>query len=294
MTQMRPIVVVGSNGQLGSDIVARCGEQDINCLALTHADIDITSAASVQRALDGVRSPIVTSTVSCHGTRVDPAKDPETYFRVNEFGVRNLAIWCEANGTLLVHYSTDYVFGCEPQRADPYREDDLPCPVNVYGRSKLAGESAAALCAAHNVIRIASLYGRVGCRAKTGGNFVHAILDKAGRGETLRVTTDQVMNPTWTRSVATKTLELLEAGADFGIYHLAGSGSCTWHEFACQIVRLAGRTVPVERLPDLPVNSGSPVARPRYTALDNARLRRAGLADLPRWQEALAEFMSTD
>jgi len=288
---MRPVAILGSNGELGSDLVRVCAERGSECVPLTHADIEITDEASVRQALGGLRAPIVVSTASCHGTRIDPAANPEAYFEVNETGVGNLAAWCQANDATLVQFSTDYVFGSERERAEPYRERDLPCPVNVYGRSKLAGEHAAARCPAHYVIRVASLYGHVGSRAKKGANFVHTILEKARSGEALRVTTDQVMSPTWARPVALKTFELLESGADFGIYHMAGSGCCTWHDFACEIVRLAGLTVAVERLPDPPANPGSPVARPLYTALDNARLREAGIADLPPWQDALAEFM---
>src|SRR5581483_3499946 len=122
------------------------------------------------------------------------------------------------------------VFGLQaPGR--PYTEDDRPGPVNVYGASKVAGEDLiCAYCERHYIVRVASLFGRVGCRAKGHSNFVKMVLDKVQRGEPLMVVEDQIMSPTWTRSVAARTLDLLEAGAGFGLYHMAGSGACSWYE----------------------------------------------------------------
>jgi len=185
-----------------------------------------------------------------------------------------------------VYISTDYVF--DGSKADPYTEEDPPNPINVYGVSKLAGERLVLqTCADALVVRVASLYGGQGARGK-GTNFVLSILDRARRGESLRVVNDIRMSPTYTVDAARAIVELLRRGAT-GIFHVVNEGSCTWYEFAQKALALAGLEVHVEPVP----HTAYPMKarRPLNSALSTERLRRTGVCLRP-WQGALAEYVA--
>ena len=288
---MKRVVVIGSNGQLGQDLMRACSEAGIDPVGLTHADIEIADSTSVDTILSEIGAEIIINTAAFHGGPSYVTADQGSFFRVNAIGVWNLARFCRRQGTTLVHFSTDYVFGRERGRQQPYVEEDSPCPVNVYGASKLAGELLVrAYCPKHYVIRVASLYGRAGCRAKGSSNFVKGILNKARKGEPLRVVNDQVMSPTWTRVVAAKTMELLDSGASYGLYHMAGRGFCSWFDFGEEILRIAG--VSGDLQPSVTAEGPDDVfLRPRWTALENSRLREVGLKDLPTWNESLEAYL---
>jgi dTDP-4-dehydrorhamnose reductase len=293
--KVRKIVLIGGNGQLGTDLARAGKELNLDLVSLTHSDIEITDLASIEQVLSGLRPEAILNTAGCHGAEQYTAADQEAFFRVNGLGALNLARFCRRRETLLVHYSTDYVFGRERARERPYIEGDPPCPINVYGASKLAGEYLIqALCPRHYLIRIASLYGSAGCRAKGNSNFVKMVLHKARRGENLKVVNDQFMSPTWTRAAAKKTYELINSGAAFGLYHMAGSGLCSWYEFAREILRIAGATIGVEPTATPAEGADEVFLRPRWTALDNAKLRQAALTDLPHWRECLEEYIRTE
>jgi dTDP-4-dehydrorhamnose reductase len=287
-------VLVGADGQLGTDLARAGRELNLDLVSLTQADIEITDPASVEQALSGLQPEAVLNTAACHGADQHTPAQREAFFRANALGAWNLAHFCRRREALLVHFSTDYVFGRERARARPYAEEDPPCPVNIYGASKLAGEYLIrSFCPKHYVIRVASLYGTAGCLAKGNSNFVKMVLSKARKCENLKVVNDQFMSPTWTRAVAKKTYELISSGAAFGLYHMAGSGHCTWYEFAREILRIAGLTVAVEPTSTPEEGPDDVFLRPRWTALGNYKLRRAGLADLPGWRECLEEYIHT-
>jgi len=286
------IVVIGGDGQLGTDLVQIGKELNLDLVSLLQTDTEITDPASVERVLSALEPDVVLNTAACHGGDQRAPAEQEDFFRVNALGAWNLARFCRQHHALLVHFSTDYVFGRERMRERPYSEEDPPCPVNIYGASKLAGEYLIrSFCPKHYVIRVASLYGAVGCLAKGNSNFVKAVLNRACKGENLKVVNDQYMSPTWTRSVARKTYELIHSRAAFGLYHMAGSGHCTWYEFAREILRIAGLSVAVDQTATPEEGPGEAFLRPRWTALGNYKLRQAGLTDLPDWRESLAEYI---
>jgi dTDP-4-dehydrorhamnose reductase len=289
------IVVIGSHGQLATDLIKIGQQQGRTLIGLDLPEIDITNMVSVQQALDPRAPEIVINTAAAHGAAQAAFQEQQSFFNVNALGVWNLARWCRQHDATLVHYSTDYVFGAERSRAKPYTEADAPCPTNIYGASKVAGELLVrSFCPCHYILRVASLYGAAGCRAKSDSNFVKMTLGKIQKGENMKVVHDQFMSPTWTGAAAHKTFELLDAHAPYGLYHLAGRGTCTWYEFACEIVRLTGGKIVVE--PSVtPADKPEDIfLRPRYTALDNANLRRAGLANLPDWRESLRAYLEEE
>ncbi len=279
--------VLGAAGQLGRDLCPRL-EGEVVALGRTSAPaVDLSRPQSLRAVFDEVRPDVV---VNCAAYNfVDKAEsEPEAAFAVNAWGVRELARLCAERDCLLVHFSTDYVFGLDAARRRPWSESDAPGPVSVYGLSKLAGEYLVrALCPRHLVLRTCGLYGVWGSGGK-GGNFVETMLRLAGQGKPLRVVNDQTCTPSYTVDVAEASIALMNTGQT-GLYHLTNSGSCTWHELARTIFELSGLSVDLAPIPsrEYPV----PARRPTYSVLDLAGLHEAGIAVPRPWREALTAYL---
>jgi dTDP-4-dehydrorhamnose reductase len=260
------IHVVGAGGMLGQDIVQAAGGAAV---ALTHADLDVTDAAAAREALSGA------TVINCAAyTDVDGAEgDSATAHAVNEEGARNVAAAAER----VLYVSTDYVF--DGTKREPYVESDFPAPLQEYGRSKLAGERATAGANANNlVVRSSWLFGA------GGRNFVETILRLAGERDELRVVDDQVGCPTYAGHLA-EALVALAAGAERGVLHAAGAGSCSWFEFAREVLDRAGVDCPVR--PCATEEFPRPARRPAYSVLASER----GSPALPAWQEGLDAYL---
>lgn len=161
-------------------------------------------------------------------------------------------------------------------------------PLSVYGNSKLAGEYIVRSTAKnHLLIRTCGLYGVAGSRGK-GGNFVQTMLSKAASGEHIRVVSDQVLTPTYTMSLARQTALLVERG-ESGLFHCTDEGQCSWYEFACAVFESAG--VNADLSPTTSEHYKTPAIRPRYSVLDNLRLKRLGLNHMLHWRDSLAEYL---
>jgi dTDP-4-dehydrorhamnose reductase len=256
-------------------------------VALTRAQADLTRPDTLRAALAEIRPDVV---VNCAAYNfVDRAEaEPEAAFAVNAWGVRQLALVCRDLGCLLVHFSTDYVFGLDERRRVPYREEDAPGPLSVYGLSKLAGEYLVrALCPRHLVIRTCGLYGVHGSGGK-GTNFVETMLRLAGEGKSLRVVADQVLTPSYTVDVAAAVVALLQTGQS-GLYHIVNAGCCSWHEFATAIFELAGTPRMVTGISS--AEYGAAARRPSYSVLSTETYQRLGLPPLRPWHEALAAYL---
>ena len=280
------VLVTGANGQLGTDLCKTLTGFDV--IALTHKDIEITDMDSVRDALNKYRPDVVINTAAYN--RVDDCEtEPDKVFSVNSLGARNMAVMAQEIGAKLLHISTDYVFGGKAeQRTTPYTELDIPVPLNTYGKSKLAGENFVVhLCHKHFIVRTSGLFGVIGSRSK-GGNFVETMLKLAkGRGE-LKVITDQVLSPTYSKDLAKKIAQLITTEY-YGIFHITNKGTCSWYEFTQEILRLTGLKTPV-----IPITSDQypqKARRPRYSVLDNYHLRLLGMDDMRTWQEALKAYM---
>ena len=220
---------------------------------------------------------------------VDKAEsDPAGAFAVNAWGVRDLALVCRDLDCVLVHFSTDYVFGLDETRRRPWAETDAPGPVSVYGLSKLAGEYLVrSLCPRHFVIRTCGLYGVWGSGGK-GGNFVETMLRMAGQGKPLRVVADQTCTPTYTVDLAAASADLIATGR-YGLYHLTSAGACSWHEFARAIFDLAG--VKADLTPIGSREFGAAARRPAYSVLSSAAGADLNLSPMRPWSEALAAYL---
>jgi len=281
-------VVIGANGQLGSDCVLAFERAGHEVVGLTHQDIEITDAGSAEQILARHAPAVVINTAAFHNVEKCEV-EPQRAFAVNALGPRNLARLANELGYLLIHISTDYVF--DGAKNAPYLETDAPRPLNIYGNTKLAGEYFV-LAMAHRffVVRVSAIYGTHPCRAKGGNNFVKLMLKLArDRGE-VKVVDDEFVSPTYTPDVANQLLALVPCDA-YGTVHATANGSCSWYEFAEAIFRLAGTKVNLRRA--MPGEFASKVARPKYSVLENAVLKQQGIDQMPDWKSSLKQYLAT-
>ena len=271
-------LITGGGGQLASNLQALLGE---DARSYSHSELDIADAGAVERAISEVEPEVVFNCGAFHNVDVCE-REPDQSWAVNVRAVRELA----RRDVRLVHLSTNYVF--DGRREEPYGEDDLPSPRSVYALTKLAGEYAAlgygdgAL-----VVRSAGLYGLHGSASK-GGNFVQRMTGRARDQGSLRMVTDQRLQPTFTADLAAAILEAVEKGAS-GTLHLTAEGECSWFEFTEAIMEIAGIDVPIE--PVQTTVGPDAVDRPLNGVLARPRADAAGVGRLRPWREALEDYM---
>jgi dTDP-4-dehydrorhamnose reductase len=268
------IVLAGAEGQLGRELSRLLPARGHETSALSRADLDITDSERVFRVLEQHAPDLMINAAAY--TNVDACEtETELAYAVNALGPRNLAVGCERSGCNLLHVSTNYVFDGVLRR--PYEPFDPPNPINTYGRTKLAGEEYVKhLCNRWYIVRTAGVYGE-------GGNFVRTMLRLAAAQNTIRVKQDEFVSPTYARDLAGGILRLVESG-NYGLYHVANSGCCSWYEFACKIIDLTGANV--EAVPVLTSEYPLAAARPANGVLSNL-----GSPRLRHWREALAEYL---
>ncbi|MFH1390402.1 MAG: dTDP-4-dehydrorhamnose reductase [Candidatus Margulisiibacteriota bacterium] len=279
-------LVIGADGQLGTDLLKIIPKKD--AVPLTLKDLDITDRSKVNKVVQEYRPEVIINTAGY--SRVDEAESNSGLaFAVNAEGAKNLAAACQEVEARLVHISTDYVFN--GQKHSPYQETDRPEPLSVYARSKLAGEEAIAqLSKRHFIVRSSGLFGVAGCLGKGGGNFIDSVIAKGKSGEQFSVVDDQFFSPTYTLDLARKIYQLVQTD-HFGLYHIVNRGACSWYELALKAFELAGLKVNFSASKFAELNARTPAKRPAFSALDNANLRAIGLDELRPWQEALRAYM---
>jgi dTDP-4-dehydrorhamnose reductase len=269
--------VTGAGGQLASAF-ARTLDGDV--FLSREGTLDIRDADAVRTAVHAFAPDCILHCAAY--TDVDGAEaDEDTAAAINVLGTRNVVNAVRGTHTTVVSFSTDYVF--DGTKTTPYVESDRPGPLNAYGRTKLAGESEVLGWVHGIVVRTSWLF------SETGHNFVKTILaaarERAVAGEPLRVVDDQVGSPTYAGHLAASVSEALDRGLGPGIYHMAGSGYCSWCELAREVVQLAG--LDVEVLPITTAEAGRPAPRPPFSALDTER----PIPRLPHWAEGVAEVV---
>ena len=273
------VLVTGSKGQLGSELVSILGERGTPVMGVDRPGIDITQSGSIATAFSLFEPTVV---INCAAwTAVDDAETNEpAALLANGVGPELLASACASAGAWLVQISTDYVFAGDA--SVPYLETDEPAPLTAYGRTKLAGEVAVrrVLPDAHYIVRTAWLYGI------NGNNFAKTMLKLMAERDTVSVVTDQVGQPTYARDLAHQLIELIDARPAAGTFHGTNSGVASWFEFAQAV--FAGAGADTARV--LPTDSASfvrPAPRPAYSVLGHDAWAAAGLAPMRDWREAL-------
>lgn len=280
------VAVLGSNGQLGSDVCAAFIQNGDQVTGLTHADVELSSSPSVDAALAAANPEFIVNTAAMHHVEKCEA-DPVAAFTANAVGARNVAEWAKKAGATVAYVSTDYVF--DGAKASPYVESDVARPLNAYGITKLAGEHyTAATAPQHFVLRVSAIYGLHPCRAKGGLNFIELMLKLSRERDKLRVVDDEYVSPTPTVQIAQQLVALSRSTA-YGLYHGTTEGSCSWYEFAREIFRATGTTVRLEKAD--PGEFPAKVQRPKYSVLENHGLKSAHLSVFSDWREGLERYL---
>ncbi|WP_426110165.1 dTDP-4-dehydrorhamnose reductase [Massilia sp. PWRC2] len=283
------ILVTGTSGQVGHELqrsLQGLGE----VVAVDRAQMDLSNLQQVREVIRAVKPTLIVNPAAY--TAVDQAEsEPALAMLINGEAPAVMAEEARRLGAAIVHYSTDYVF--DGSKTGPYVETDPTCPVNLYGASKLVGEQAlAASGVPHLILRTSWVYGT------RGKNFLLTVLRLAAERDALRIVGDQFGSPTWSRTIADTTAQLLArldardgllaamAGGQGGIYHLTAAGSTSWHGFTEQIVAhrsvLRKPTVTAIRTEEYPL----PAKRPHNSVMAGDKLAALGI-HVPSWQTAL-------
>ena len=285
------ILLIGKIGQVGWEL-RRTLAPLARVTCVDFPEIDLTSGDSIRQWVRDTRPNIVINAAAY--TAVDKAEsEPDKAMSINGVAPGILAEEAKKLGALMVHYSTDYVF--DGSKTTPYVETDSPNPLGAYGRTKLAGDEAVrAADGAHLIFRLCWVYGA------RGQNFMLTMMRLARERETLRVVGDQLGCPTWSRMIAEATAQAVkqavaaqDIGALTGTYHLASSGTTSWHGFADAIIKLmpadGKKCVRVEAITT--AEYPTPTKRPAYSVLSCDKLQRAFGLRLPHWEDSLKQVL---
>jgi dTDP-4-dehydrorhamnose reductase len=276
------IVIIGSTGQLGTDLM-KILQNEHEVIGLTHKDIEVSDYESCL-ILKKYKPEVIINTAAFHKTD-QCEEEPLKAFSVNTIGAKNVATISKEIDAITVYISTDYVF--DGSKTEPYTEEDIPNPINTYGISKLAGELYTKQNPKHYIIRVASLFGVAGASGK-GGNFVETMIKKALNKEVIYVVDDIWMSPTYTKDAAIIIKKILENNLPYGIYHATNKGYCTWFQFAQEIFKIIGLTPIIKPIKTDQLQTKA--KRPRFSPLESIKLPKFGI-QIRRWEEALREYL---
>lgn len=281
------ILVTGSKGQLGHEVVDQLEKQSMDVIPLTHDQIDIADNDCIQRQVAEVKPAMIINAAAY--TKVDESEDrSDLAFTINQKGPSFLATACEKSNIPLIHISTDYVF--DGEKKSPYTEKDAAFPINKYGKSKLDGENEiVSRLKKYIIIRTSWMYG------VHGNNFVKTML-RLGKSRTeINVVSDQFGSPTAAVDLAEAIVDitrliLFYKKSAWGIYHYCGEGITNWHDFAKEIFQIALRKE-LMKMPEIhPVSSldyPTKAKRPRFSALNCDKIKHSFGIHIKPWKERL-------
>lgn len=286
MGSRRLVVLLGATGQLGVELSSHLScDEHVTLIPLSHGQFEFRDPTALSRLFESTRPWAVVNCIAYN--KVDAAEQERGLaLEINAVRVADLASRCREAGSLLYHFSTDYVFPGDS--SEPYPETAAARPLNAYGFTKLQGERAVLDGGPGGcVIRTCGVYGR---HRSPGGkpNFVDAILAKGRAGERLEVVDDLVCTPTSAADLASAVMSLLREGAT-GLFHVTNSGECSWHEFASKAVAIAGIGCEVGRVRFAKPASGA--ERPPYTVLSVKRISSLLGRPMRHWSEALEDYL---
>jgi len=289
-----PVAIIGAGGRLGSTIAA-AWQESMPLLTFSRSELDVADEEALAVAIEKCAAAGVRAVVNASGmTSLEDCEDaPELAHRVNAAAVRQMAEACARFKIRFFHFSTDYVF--DGKKAEPYVEEDAPCPISVYGESKLCGERTTLEAdGGHMVFRVAWVFGP-GRPA-----FPDMVINRAMEGGEVAVVADKWASPTSAGDVAGWLLPLVKRAGDStlpgGLFHLCNAGICSWMEYAVHALETAQSI-------GLPVSTTSPkplalaemkmfrAPRPVHSGMNNTKFQRTFDISLRPWQEALSEFI---
>ncbi len=265
------IMIVGACGSLGTELIRVLPK----AAAFSHKELDITDRKAVLDKISELKPSVVINAAAY--TNVEGAEtEKDAAFAINHAALESLVEACNKNKARLIHFSTDTVF--DGSKKDGYKEDDKPNPVNVYGKSKAAGEEVVRKCDDYMLIRTSWLYGK-------NKSFPMKIIQRAKKDGVVRVVNDQFGSPTSAADLADRIPEIMNSAK--GIYHLTNSGVCSWFDFAREIIRLSG--IKVDVVPISTAEYPSKTVRPKYGVLVNTKLK-----PLRPWKDAIVDYMKAN
>lgn len=277
------VLVTGSKGQLGYDVMHELEKRGHNAVGVDIEDLDITDETAVNALFEKIKPQAV---IHCAAwTAVDLAEEnAEKCMAINAGGTKNIAVACQKCDCKMVYTGTDYVFdgkGTEPRKPDCVDFD----PLNVYGKSKLDGEFAVAgLLKKYFIVRIAWVFG------VNGSNFVKTMLRLGKTHSKLTVVNDQIGTPTYTYDLARLLVDMIES-EKYGYYHATNEGGfISWCDFAKEIFKQAGYTTQVQGVTTEQYGA-SKAKRPLNSRLDKSKLAENGFEPLPDWKDALSRYL---
>lgn len=274
------ILITGSNGMLANAIKEELKDEELICTDVQ--ELDITNAEKVNEFVKKVNPDYI---INCAAyTAVDKAEEnEELVYKINAIGPKNLAVSANDNDAILIHISTDYVFGGDKPVNEDYSEDDEKAPQAVYGTTKLAGEKfIEENCSKYYIFRTAWLYGE-------GHNFVRTMLDLSKTRDEVKVVNDQHGSPTYAVDLASIIHQAMDKKIEFGIYNSTNLGYTTWYEFTKMIFELENVNCKVT-----PVTSEefkSPAKRPKNSQMSKDKLLKNGII-IPTYEDALKRYLS--
>jgi dTDP-4-dehydrorhamnose reductase len=282
----RKAVIFGASGQLGAELVRTLEERQYSVAGFGRLQVDITNRVAVEKVLADSDADLVFNAAAYN--QVDVAEqEPRAALEVNGLAIRNLALACRQIDAQLVHFSTDYVFDGRATR--PYTEEDLPHPLGAYAVSKLAGELyAQAYLDRVLIVRTSGVFG-LGGRTRGRGNFVELMLRLAGSGQQIRVVEDHIASPTYAPWLAARTVELAGRGLT-GVFHIGGGTPISWFDYARTIFEIAKLKPTLRATNEREFRTAA--RRPKYSALSNGKMERAGFEPLPPLREGIETYLA--
>lgn len=275
------ILITGANGQLGKQLEKKL-KQSHTVFGLGKEELDVTNKDETEKVITLIKPQIIIHSAAF--TSVDECEiDSKKAFEVNGLGSGYVAQASNKVNARMFYISTDYVFNGEKQI--PYKEEDEPNPLSVYGKSKWLGEKLVLKFNKGTIIRTSWLYGH------EGKNFVKIMLDNARNKKKIKVVNDQIGSPTYVNDLTETIIHLLDKKN--GVYHVSNSGSCSWYEFAKTIFKEAGYS-PEMILQTTTEEYGAIAPRPKYSILQSEALIRENIKSLRPWNDALKDFIQKE
>ena len=275
------LLITGSKGQIGYYLQKALSDEHLELFLTDRNNMDITDYEQTNSTVATIKPDIIIHSAAY--TSVDACEtNPNEAYRVNALGTRNLAIACNNVNAKMLYISTDFVF--DGTKESPYIEFDEPNPLNIYGKTKLAGEEfVKSLLNKFFIVRTSWLYG------SHGNNFVKTIQNLAKQKGIIKVVDDQTGSPTFAEDLVEIILQLIKTDY-YGIYHCSNDGQCSWYEFAKKIIEYAGLSeITIQPITSEELNR--PAKRPNFSVLKNYMLELQSLNKVPHWMDSLESFL---
>lgn len=279
------LLIIGKTGQLGNTLINDALSLNYDVIAPSKQEFDIIDSDKFLKILNNDRPDIIINTAAFHNVPLCEI-EPLNAFKFNCIAIKNMAEISDNLGIQFITFSTDYVF--DGKKNEPYIESDIPCPLQMYGLSRLAGEYMSLLYKNTIVIRTCGLYGIRGSISKNG-NFIDSRIEESKKNNYMEISNDQTISPTYARDLSKAILQLVDCPSkESGIYHLVNDGYCTWYELTKEIfdiLDIGATLVPVDRK-----GRTGKMIRPLFSALKNQKAKELGI-ELPHWKDALKNYL---